>query len=174
MRGTRNLVIAVALVGATYAAYPFVTLYQLQSAVRGGDGPALNMLVDWSSVREGIKEDICDLVLEESGDVAKKGQLPAFGASFVRGVAGSSVDREFTPEKIMKMTQPAPNTAANTSDDASISWAFFSSPARFSIDVTIVGQAQPFRAEMELEGLRWKLTRVWIPEDLLKQGHWTA
>ena len=170
MRGKWALIAALVVAGVSYAAYPFVTLYQLQSAVRGGDAPTLNMLVDWPSVREGIKEDICDLVLEEPDDVAKKGQLQAFGASFVRGVTGSSVDREFTPEKVARMVQPA----ANASDDASISWAFFRSPARFTIDVSIAGQAEPVRAEMELAGMRWKVMRVWIPGTLLKQGHWAA
>ena len=170
MRAKWTFITAIALASVSYTAYPFVTVYQLRLAVRGGDTPTLANLVDWASVREGIKEDICDLVLEEPGDVAGKGQLPAFGASFVRGVAGSSVDREFTPEKVARMAQPE----AQSDDDASISWAFFVSPARFTIDVSIVGQAEPVRAEMELAGLRWKVKRVWLPETLLKQGHWAT
>jgi hypothetical protein len=170
MRRRWVLIAAVAMATVGYAAYPFVTLYQLESAVRDGDALTLADLVDWYSVREGIKEDICDLVLEEGSDVAKKGLLPAFGASFVRGVTGSSVDREFTPEKLANIGQPD----AQSNGDASIGWAFFSAPARFIINVKIVGQTEPVRAEMALAGLRWKVTRVWIPETLLKQGHWAA
>lgn len=170
MRGRWPIIAALALVGLGYTAYPFVTLYQLHSAVRGGNAKALSHLIDWSSVREGIKEDICDLVLDEPGDVAKKGQLPAFGASFVRGVTGSSVDREFTAEKLAGIAQPP----APSNDDGSISWAFFSSPGRFAIEVTVAGQAEPVKAEMELVGLHWKVTRVWIPATMLVQGHWSA
>jgi hypothetical protein len=168
VRGKWVLITAIAMIGVGYTAYPFVTVYQLRSAVRDGDAPTLANLVDWPSVREGIKEDICDLVLEEPGDVANKGGLPAFGASFVRGVAGSSVDREFTPERVAGMAQ----SDANSNDDTSISWAFFSGPARFTVDLSIVGQAEPVRAEMELAGLRWRVKRVWLPETLLKQNHW--
>ena len=170
MRGRWVPIAALVLASVGYATYPFVTLYQLQIAVRGGDALTLSQLVDWYSVREGIKEDICDLVLDEPGDVARKGQLPAFGASFVRGVTGSSVDREFTPENLASIGHPTEPSDA----DASIGWAFFRSPARFEIDVKIAGQTEPLRAEMALAGMRWKVTRIWIPEYLLKSKRWAA
>ena len=170
MRHRWGIIAALVIVGFGYAAYPFTALYQIHSAVRGGDAPALSRMIDWSSVREGIKEDICDIVLDEPGDIAKKGQLPAFGASFIRGVTGSSVDREITPEKLAGIAQPA----AGSNDDASITWAFFSSPSRFLIEVTVTGHAQPVKAEMAFTGFRWKVVRVWIPTTMLVQGHWTA
>ncbi len=170
MRGRWVIVAALVLVVGGYLTYPFVTLYQLRSAVRGGDATALSRLIDWSSVREGIKEDICDLVLDEPGDVAKKGQLPAFGASFVRGVTGNSVDREFTAEALAGIARPS--TPSN--DDASVSWAFFTGLAQFAVNVSIAGQAEPIRADMELTGLHWKVVRIWLPAALLARGHWTA
>ena len=170
MRGSRVLVAALVLAGTTYAAYPFVTLYRIQFALRGGDTPTLRSLVDWYSVREGIKEDICDLVLDEPGNIPNQARLPAFGASFVRGVTGRSVDREFTPEKIAKIAE----VDASSPNDAFVSWAFFTSPAHFEVDVSVPGQAQPVRADLELAGIRWKVIRVWIPSTLLKQGHWTT
>jgi hypothetical protein len=170
MRIARAVIATLVLVGGSYAAYPFVTLYQLRTAVRGGDAVALARLIDWSSVREGIKEDICDFVLDEPGDVTKKGQLPAFGASFVRGVTGNSVDREFTAERLAGIAHPS--TEAN--DDASIGWAFFNSPARFTIDINVTGHLEPVKAEMELTGLRWRVKRIWIPATILQEGHWMA
>lgn len=170
MRGKRIIVAALALIGSGYVAYPFVTLYQLRTAVRGGDAIALTKLVDWSAVREGIKEDICDLVLDEPADVAKKGQLPAFGASFVRGVTGSSVDREFTPEKLVGMVRPS----QPTSDGTRISWAFFTDPKHFTIEVALAGHLVPVKAEMALTDMHWKVMRVWIPSSVLAEGHWTA
>ncbi len=171
MRIARAIVAVLILAGGSYVAYPFVTLYQLRTAVRDGDTAALGKLIDWSSVREGIKEDICDLVLDEPGDTAKKGQLPAFGASFVRGVTGNSVDREFTAERLADIAHPA---SPSTNDDASISWAFFASPARFSIAVSVIGHVEPVKAEMELTGLRWRVRRIWIPATILQDGHWMA
>jgi hypothetical protein len=170
MRGKRIVISALVLMAAVYAAYPFVTVYQIRCAVRDGDTPTLTRLVDWPSVREGIKEDICDLVLDEPSGPVDSTRLPAFGASFVRGVTSGSVDREFTPEKVVRMTAPA----SHADDEASITWAFFSRPDRFVIDVSVGGQTEPVRAEMEFTGIRWKVNRVWIPGTLLKQGHWAA
>ncbi len=170
MRGKRLIISVFAVTAAVYAAYPFVTLYEIRCAVRDGDAPALTRLVNWPAVREGIKEDICDLVLDEPGGAADSSRLPAFGASFVRGVTGSSVDREFTPEKMAGMTTPA----SHADDDASVTWAFFSRPDRFVVDVTVGGQTEPVRAELEFTGMRWRVNRVWIPGTLLKQGHWST
>ena len=50
-----------------YAAYPYVTLYRLGSAIKGADAATLESLVNWPAVREGIKEDVCDLVVDEPG-----------------------------------------------------------------------------------------------------------
>lgn len=171
MRGRLPFIAVLGMFGAVYAVSPFVALYRLQSAVRGGDAPALASLIDWSSVREGIKEDICDLVLDEPGDVAQKGQLPAFGASFVRGVTSNSVDRELTPEALAGMARPSSDQPA---DDASISWAFFSSPAHFTIDVSLAGHLEPIQAVLALKGLQWRVVRIRIPPALLQLTHWTA
>ena len=170
MRAKRAITIAAILVIAGYAAYPFATLYQLQFAARHGDAPTLSRMIDWSSVREGIKEDICDLVLEEPSDPAKKGELPAFGASFVRGVTGTSVDRQFTAEALASAAQPA----STGKDDASITWAFFTGPTRFSVHVTLIGETEPIRAELALTGLWWRVVRVRIPSSLLVESHLRA
>ncbi len=78
-------------VGVAYVAYPYITLYRLGEAIRGADAATLETLVDWPSVREGIKEDICDLVVDD-GETQRGAKLPPFGASFMRGIA-SSTDR---------------------------------------------------------------------------------
>ena len=77
----------------SYAAYPYVTICRLGLALRAGDAAALQALVDWPSVREGLKEDICDLALDEPGDGTG---LRPFGASFIRGIATSAIDRAVT------------------------------------------------------------------------------
>jgi Protein of unknown function (DUF2939) len=170
MRVTRLILLAVAAAGASYVAYPFVTIYQIRCAVRGGDAPTLTQLVDWYSVREGIKEDICDTVLDQPAQAVDSSKLPAFGASFVRGVTGNSVDRAFTPQAVAEMAQ----AESGTEDSTSIKWAFFTSPRRFIVDVCVPGQAEPVRAEMALAGMRWQVKRVWLPEALLKQSHWST
>src|SRR4051794_35117725 len=98
MQLRRSLFVAMLTVVVAYAAYPYVTLWQLGEAIRRGDAATLHALVNWSKVREGIKEDICDLP-PEPGDASTA--LPAFGSSFVRGVMASAVDRHVTPEALV-------------------------------------------------------------------------
>jgi hypothetical protein len=93
MFAAKSMIAAVLAIGVTYAAYPYVTLYRLGHAIHTGDAATLRTLVDWSAVREGIKEDICDNVAD---DPQSEGKLPAFGASFVRGIASNAVDQRVT------------------------------------------------------------------------------
>ena len=175
MRGSRLILSALAAVAMGYGAYPFVTLHQLRTAVQAGDAATLSALIDWPAVREGIKEDICDLVLDEPADSTAKADLPPFGASFVRGVTGSAVDREITAETLVAFTRPPVSEVVATSDpkdDTRVGWAFFSSLTRFSIDVITAGEPQPVKVEMGLSGLHWKVMRVRIPANLLEQSHW--
>ena len=93
--------------GLGYVAYPYVTLYRLGVAVRGADAATLHRLVDWPAVREGIKEDICDYVVDDPQDRQASSQLPAFGASFVRGITANAVDQNVTPEALVDAVRPA-------------------------------------------------------------------
>ncbi|HEY0423857.1 MAG TPA: DUF2939 domain-containing protein, partial [Rhodopila sp.] len=80
MRAKWPLLAMVLGVGVTYAAYPYVTLYRLGSAIQSADAGTLEAMVNWPAVREGIKEDVCDLALDDPGP--KTGdELPPFGAS---------------------------------------------------------------------------------------------
>jgi len=163
MRARKPIIAGVLSSLALYAGYPALTLYQLQSAVRDGNATTLSRFIDWPAVRQGVKEDICDLVLDEPGDPAKKGELPPFGASFVRGVTGASVDHTFTAEALANMGHPI----EPRHDDAQIDWAFFSGPLRFNVHVSVAGVTDPVRAELALTGWRWQVIRVWIPPALL-------
>ena len=64
-------------------------------------------MVDWGSVREGIKEDICDLVIDQPPQDQADGKLPPFGAGFVRGIATNVVDRQVTPEALVAAVREA-------------------------------------------------------------------
>ena len=97
MRARWPLLATVLSLGIAYVAYPYVALYRLGSAIRSADAATLEVLVDWPAVREGIKEDVCDLAAENSNPKATA-DLPPFGASFVRGIASSSIDQKVTPQ----------------------------------------------------------------------------
>lgn len=155
------------VLGAGYVGYPYATLYRLDAAVRQSDAATLRSLVDWYAVREGLKEDICDMVLDEPTQSRPSNELAPFGASFVRGMTGNSVDRTVTPQTVMSMIRTG---EAGTPAEAHVAWAFFENPTRFSVELRAAGLAQPIRLVMELQGLSWKVQRVWLPNALLERA----
>jgi hypothetical protein len=169
MVGRKPLLGALLTVGCIYAAYPYVTLYRLGQAIRQGDAARLETMVDWPSVREGIKEDICDLVTDQPQQAESDGRLPPFGAGFVRGIATNAVDKRVTPEALVAATQQPGAEETTRGAAAQVSWAFFASPGAFVVDLNTPGQSAPIRLQMDLRNGAWSVTRVWLPPLLLGQ-----
>jgi hypothetical protein len=165
---TKPAIGAFLLIVGSYAIYPYVTLYRLGEAIRHGDAATLQSMVDWPAVREGIKEDICDLVIDDQAEVKVGTKLPPFGAGFVRGIAQNAVDARVNPESLAAAAkQPAtPNGSA-----VQVSWAFFSGPSAFVVDLNAPGQSSPIRLELDLREGGWQVTRVWLPPELLTQAN---
>jgi len=150
-----------------YAVYPYVTLYRLGQAIRHGDQATLQSMVDWPAVREGIKEDICDFVIDDPPEVKHANQLPPFGAGFMRGIAMNAVDTSVTPEALVLAVQQPKASPAPKRATVSVAWAFFDGPSGFVVDLSTPGQATPIRLKMDLRDGGWQVTRVWLPPDLL-------
>ena len=178
MRVKGPMLATLVTLGLAYAAYPYVTLYRISYAIRGGDAHTLEALVNWSSVREGIKEDICDLVVDDPAPQHAGGTLPPFGASFMRGIASNAIDRAVTPQALLAATGSVAATPAQTRDpagelkgaDVHVSWAFFDSPTSFLVSLSAAGQGEPIKLEMVLRHGAWQVDRVWLPTDVLS-GH---
>jgi len=157
-----------AALGAGYVAYPYATLYRLDTAISRSDAATLSLLVDWYAVREGLKEDLCDVVIDEPDKGANaSNELPPFGAGFVRGITGSRLDQSVTPEMFVSMTQASHEV---TQEKAHVVWAFFQDPTSFVIDVRANGSPEPIRMMMELHGARWQVRRVWLPTEWLERA----
>jgi hypothetical protein len=174
MRVGWPLLTTLAVLGTGYVGYPYLTLYRLDQAVRRGDTATLQTLVDWPAVREGIKEDICDQVLDEPATARHDGALPPFGASFVRGMTTTAVDQTVTPEALVAAASTSTTVQATRRQepevrgaDVHVGWAFFSDPTRFTVDLNAPGQATPIRLEMSLRHAVWRVRRVWLPSDIL-------
>jgi hypothetical protein len=173
---------AVLTVAVAYVAYPYATLYRLGVAIQGSDATTLESLVDWPSVREGIKEDVCDLVVDDSGPKTSS-TLPPFGASFMRGIAANAIDQAVTPQALLAATgteaaRPTKRLApdhsayeqqppAQQGADVHVNWAFFDSPTTFQVSLQARGQADPIKLEMALRHGTWRIDRVWLPAELL-------
>ena len=168
MRARWSLVAMVLSLGVAYVAYPYVTLYRLGSAIQVADAATLESLVDWPAVREGIKEDICDNVAD---DPQSEGKLPAFGASFVRGIASNAVDQRVTAEGLVGMTHHDASDAAVHAAAMSVTWAFFRDPTDFVVSLYTPGQSEPIKLRMNLTDGGWQVTRIWLPPAMLDQAN---
>jgi hypothetical protein len=172
MPGKKAVIGVLLAVAVVYVVYPYVTLYRLGQAIRNGDASSLEAMVDWVAVREGIKEDICDAVIDEPAEAKTGGQLPPFGAGFVRGITGSAVDARVTPQALAAVASQEPAKAPDPKDSVvRVSWAFFSSPAEFQVALRAPGQTAPISLQLEFRAGAWQVTRVWLPLELLTQAN---
>lgn len=172
MRVRWPLLATVLGIGALYVAYPYVTLFRLGLAIRTADAATLETLVDWPAVREGIKEDVCDLG-GVNAPTQDGGSLPPFGASFISGIASSKIDQTVTPQALVAAaaTTPAAEPAkAIRGADVHVNWAFFETPTTFLVSLQARGQADPIKLEMDLQNGAWRVQRVWLPADVLSNN----
>lgn len=194
----RRLLPLCAAAVVAYAALPYVTLFRLGQAIRNGDAAALAKLVDWDGVREGLKEDICDEVLDdtpapaasagqpvqiaESGGHAPRSEaaLPPFGSGFVQGIASNMIDENVTPDALAAAahaqtvghTPGAAAAPAAEEPQPRIVWAFFDGPQTFTVLLQPPGNdVGPIRIRMALRGGSWKVTRAWLPHELLVRAN---
>ena len=170
MRGWRPIIAVLLAIAVSYGAYPYVTLYRLGHAIHTGDAAALQTLVDWHAVREGIKEDICDQAIDQPAAARTSQQLPPFGAGFVRGIAGTAIERRVTPQALVTAAQQ-PQPELPTGKTVHVAWAFFSTPTEFTVDLRADGRPVPIRLQMEFRAAAWRVTRVWLPPLMLAQAN---
>jgi hypothetical protein len=171
MAGRKPVIGALLAVGLSYGIYPYVTLYRLGHAIRQGDASTLQSMVDWPSVREGIKEDVCDFLADQPEQEQPGGKLPAFGTGFMRGIATNVIDQRVTPEALAAAAQQPGGRHFSSDTSLQVSWAFFAGPSAFVVELSAPGQATPIRLQMELHDATWHVTRVWLPPDLLSQAN---
>ena len=118
-------------------------------------------------MREGIKEDVCDLAADDPTPKTGAELLP-FGASFVRGIASSAIDQAVTPQALLAATTALPaDKSVPHGADVHVNWAFFDSPTTFMISLRVHGQSDPIKLEMDLRHGEWRVQRVWLPAELL-------
>lgn len=147
-----------------YAAYPCVTLYELQDAMRSGDATRMANLVDWTSVRDGLDEQIAAESTRSSNPqaIADGSQLAPFGFGFVRGLASKAIETKVTPRAVLHAFH---SDSGGTGLRPSGAW--FESPTTFVVRF-IDRTGNKVRLRLHLEDGRWRVTRVWIPRRLIE------
>lgn len=178
VRGRRRILRAglgvLGLFALAYAIGPFLTMWRIVRALDSGDVAALQNLVDWSAVRQGLKDDITDGVIGMPQEtLVASNTLPPFGASFISGIAGAEVDRTVTPQGLLLAAhQLEPAQAVQVEGPFSaIVQAGFSAPDQFDLHVRAPCQdpdAEPLHVRLEFHMGVWQVVRVWIPQDLME------
>ena len=173
MRVRKSVASGLLLLLMIYAISPYVALWRLKSAIDSGDVSSLEAAIDWRSVRDGIKQDIADGIIGPVDSDLSANTLPAFGASFMAGIAGSSVDHDFTPQNIVTVMRQLQSSETSINPFACFDWAFFESPTRFNVTINLPDSDPDeghLRLRMELHRGWWMLKRAWIPQDLMERA----
>ncbi len=163
-----------ALFAGCYVGGPFLTLWRITRALDGGDVAVLQSLVDWTAVRQGLKDDIAEGVIGmPQQTLVASNTLPPFGASFISGIAGTEVDRSVTPEGLLQAARqidPLPGAAAEMPFPA-IVHAGFTAPTQFDLHLRGICQdsgEEPLHLRLALHGGGWQVVRVWVSQDLME------
>ena len=167
----------VVLLGACYAGGPFLTLWRLSQALDCGDPAPLRSLVDWTAVRQGLKDDIAEGVIGMPREtLVASNTLPPFGASFVSGIAGAEVDRAFTPQGLLQMARrldpPPPDHPAGAPFPTIIA-AMFSTLTQFDLRLRAPCQEadeQPLHVRLAFRTGVWRVVRIWVPQDMMDRA----
>jgi hypothetical protein len=140
-----------------YLVWPYYTLVELAGAIRAGDAPTINRLVDWDRVRASVKAQL-QARLDNIRKTAEERETPAvavFGSTLALTFANPLIDKMLTPEGIASLiqgTRDAPPTVKEShgirpgtkpSVDANrqtslwqrIKFAFLVSPIHFQLDL---------------------------------------
>jgi hypothetical protein len=85
-------VAVVAVIAGAYIAYPYYCVNQLSAAVRSDDQARLSKLVDWSSVRLGLKADLIALMSQSVAQPASYNPGQALGQAVIEMLGPKVVD----------------------------------------------------------------------------------
>ena len=171
----RKLALTALLATAAYGAWPYLSLLEIRQAVQARDVPALSAAIEWDRLRDGLKQDVADGITGTPGQAvqvsANADDLPAFGSGFVSHMAGSMVDDTVTPEHLAATVATLQHAGAQKMQ---VSWAFFTGATGFEVAMRGAsggGGSPAIRLHMDLMrsglGWRWKVTRVWLPMEML-------
>jgi outer membrane murein-binding lipoprotein Lpp len=162
-----------------YAAYPYWSLYRLGKALEVEDEGSLKHYVDWPAVRSGLKEDISGMLSRNAGRAIASGDgaeplSGIFAATVGNAMLEPLIDALVTPQGLAAMireghtkegepTSEGQSTRREGDLSERLSFAFFTGPAAFEA-VFETEEGDDVAAVMQLNGLRWQLVRLRLPD----------
>ncbi|TAL01012.1 MAG: DUF2939 domain-containing protein [Rhodospirillaceae bacterium] len=168
----RGLLVAVALCTFLSAAYwysPRYSLKQLQTSLATSDVIGLERYIDWPSVRDGLRTDLTAAFLEKTSARSDNNLSSAFAAALGPAVVTYVVDTFTSPQALIKLAEKQKAETAGP-DSLTVASAEFTALDEFTIVFGKPVDQQTIRAVMQRDGFHWKITRISLPTNLLKDA----
>jgi hypothetical protein len=159
---------------AAFVAWPYITAHRLKSAVQAGDAAALADLVEFPSVRQGLKDQLNARALDA---VAKDGNdmLAGLGLALAGAFIDKAVDAYVTPAGMARLlaadrSRMQADGGAAVEDDAAadprepFAGATMAYRSFDRFEVTLPGKGgRSGQLVLRRRGLGWKLTDIIVP-----------
>lgn len=152
---------------------PYLTLMSLKQAVQSHDGEAIAEKVEFSSVRESLKEQINAKITSEalsSGDQDLASSAGALlGATFAASFVDNVVDTSITPSSLISLFSRGKDqisTLDNIEDfnDTAIKNANLRYEGVNQFSVSFEGEDGDIKVILSRRGLVWKITEIRLPQ----------
>lgn len=168
-----RLILFLTVLIAGYCAYPFFTIWQIERALQNRDAVAMESLVDWNTLRAGIKSDLSgEIMRRTASEFAKQDGASALGAALGAALVDRMIDGLVSPKFFFNQADQHTIGKMRPLREF-ITYAFFVSPTEFRVDLQIPdvpSEVPKITALMSLTGASWKVTRVTLPFSLFKDG----
>jgi hypothetical protein len=181
----RKVLIAPLVLLIAYLAWPLTAAWQLRTAVKANDVPAIESKVDWTTLRANLKQTVGSNLKHKSADPQRGLVTRMLIGALGPATADAVIDYTVTPLTLGKvlagrsllddlgMTRKAgqaPSADADADEEAiadplaprRVRWAFFESPTRFRIEaVDLQMPGKRVVSILALQGTTWKLVDVY-------------
>lgn len=174
----RRLLLVPVLLLAAYMAWPLAAAWQLRTAVKARDIPAIERKVDWQTLRANLKQTIGGNLRVKADSPERNVVTRVLIRSLGPLAAGAMIEMTVTPHTIARVlagrTALDGDVTLSTGSDAEsgetldplaprrLRWAFFESPTRFRIET--IDPKMPGKrvvSVLALQGFNWKLVDVY-------------
>ncbi len=161
-----------------YLLWPYVTLYLLDRAIGAADEIALEQLVDWAAVQDGLRDDMNAALGQalRDGEGPVEGALAgALAALIGPGIIDRLVESYVAPSGLaMMLRSEQPNGSAGGDAEhktprliEQVDYAFFAGPTTFRVRLKPPDANEQVTALLRFRDLDWRRTRAFLPLDAL-------
>lgn len=188
--GKKITIVAVLLVLAAavfIAAQPVLTVKAIQQGLEQQNQVTLEENIDFPQVREGLKNQMSDVLEAQLKAKAAENPFAMLGASFVGKMAETLVDKIVTPKGLVDLlsvkSQANKQNVPDSGDDKStedkpleeskpqtnLTKADYRLVDLSLIELTMPAKEgeKPIKAHLTRDGIKWRLTKIIPPTDAL-------